>query len=586
MNKLLILLLLSTPLFPHEDALADTHDIDAASEVRALADELWEFMLENSTYLRQQEGLPIEKFEDVTLEQYNTNQAIDEELRARLQRINPSSLNGDDLITYEILQFELRDSGANEDDYWLTFDITSYVGPYLFRIAQQALITLPITDKASASHYLKLVDEYADIIDQTISKVEGQMQRGLYLPKPALPATRLTWQGMKAASRPSLQVNDDRLTALPVNDKEKFIESLSELQDRVDAGFDRLVSLIGDEYEAAAPEEVGLRQYPNGEAVYQRFIKSHTSLDLTPQEIHERGIKAVNEIVSRMTNIRRQLGFEGSAREFIDQIMVDERFIARSSEEIETIFNLYIDRIEPLLDDYFKSTPKAAYGVRRLPLAAEAGMTYGYYNVPTASDPVGYYNYNGSNPEKRSLIWAGSLIYHELLPGHHFHLATQNENKILQDYRRKYMSGAFTEGYAEYAASLGIEMGMYEDPYELYGRYLAEIFLASRLAVDTGLNALGWSLQEARDYMAKYVVQSKEEIASETLRYSTSIPAQALNYRLGYEKHWELRRRAEAALGEQFDIREYHDIVLSDGSKPLVVLELKVDRWIASKSQL
>ena len=586
MHKLLMLLLLLTPLFAHEDALADTHDIDAASEVRALADELWEFMLENSTYLRLQEGLPIEKFEDLTLEQYNTNQAIGEKFRARLQRIDPSSLNGDDLITYEILQFELRDSGANEDDYWLTFDITSYVGPYLFRFAQQALITLPIIDKASASHYLKLVDEYADMIDQTISKVEGQMQRGLYLSKPALPATRLTWQGMKAASRPSLQVNDDRLTALPVNDKEKFIESLSELQDRVDAGFDRLVSLIGDEYEAAAPEEVGLGQYPNGEAVYQRFIKSHTSLDLTPQEIHERGIKAVNEIVSRMTNIRRQLGFEGSAREFIGQIMVDERFIARSSKEIETRFNFYIDRIEPLLDDYFKNTPKAAYGVRRLPLAAEAGMTYGYYNLPTVSDPVGYYNYNGSNPEKRSLIWAGSLIYHELLPGHHFHLATQNENEMLQDYRRKYMSGAFTEGYAEYAASLGIEMGMYEDLYELYGRYLGEIFLASRLVVDTGLNALGWSLQEARDYMVKYVVQSEVEIASETLRYSTSIPAQALNYRLGYEKHWELRRRAEAALGEQFDIREYHDIVLSDGSKPLVVLELKVDRWIASKSQL
>ena len=584
MHKLLILLLLSTPFFVN-DAVADTHDMNAASEVRDLADELWEFMLENSTYLRLQEGLPIEKFEDLTLERYNINQAIGENFRARLQSIDPSSLNGDDLITYEILQFELRDSGTNEDDYWLTFDITSYQGAYLFRFAQQALLTFPINDKTSADHYLILAEEYADIIDQNIAKVEGQMQRGLYLPKPALPATRLTWQGIKEASRPSLQVNDDRLSALPVNDREIFMESLSELQDRVEAGFDRLVSLIGDEYEAAAPEEVGLRQYPNGEAVYQRFIKNYTSLDLTPQEIHERGIKAVNEIESRMTNIRRQLGFEGTAREFIDQIMVDERFIARSSEEIETIFNLYIDRIEPLLDDYFKNTPKAAYGERRLPLAAEAGMTYGYYNLPTASDPVGYYNYNGSNPEKRSLIWAGSLIYHELLPGHHFHLATQNENKILQDYRRKYTSGAFTEGYAEYAASLGIEMGMYEDPYELYGRYLAEIFLASRLAVDTGLNALGWSLQEARDYMAKYVVQSKEEIASETLRYSTSIPAQALNYRLGYEKHWELRRRAEAALGEQFDIREYHDIVLSDGSKPLVVLELKVDRWIASKSQ-
>ena len=124
---------------------------------------------------------------------------------------------------------------------------------------------------------------------------------------------------------------------------------------------------------------------------------------------------------------------------------------------------------------------------------------------------------------------------------------------------------------------------MYESPYDLYGRYLAEMFLAARLVVDTGMNALGWSLEEAREFLAQHVVQSEQEIASETLRYSTSMPAQALAYRLGYEKHWELRQRAEEKLGDKFDIREYHDVVLSDGTKSLPVLEAKVDRWIESQ---
>ena len=316
-----------------------------------------------------------------------------------------------------------------------------------------------------------------------------------------------------------------------------------------------------------------------------RRIRSNTTLELSPEQIQERGKKAVSEISARMQAIRDDMGFKGTALEFNDQIRKDPRFLAESPQEVEDRFMEYIKRIEPKLGAYFRSRPKAAYGVRRLPPAAEAGMTYGFYSQPTAGDPVGNYNYNASDLPNRSLVWAGSLIYHELLPGHHFHLATQGENEALLDYRRKYSVGAFTEGWAEYAASLGIEMGMYETPEELYGRYIGEIFLASRLVVDTGMNALGWSLQDARDYMRQYVIQSDSEIASETLRYSTSIPAQALAYRLGYEKMWELRHRAEEALGDAFDIRDYHEVVLSDGAKPLVVLEAKVDRYIASALQ-
>jgi len=560
---------------------AESRQHQATAAVRELADDIWASYLEDSTYLRLQEGLPIVKFEDLTLEQYHADQAKAAEFRTRLQQVDAQSLAGDELITYEILALQLADKRANDDDYWLSFDITAYIAPYNFQFATQALASQQIKDAAAADHYLKLSGELADMIDQLITKVEGQVQRGIFLPKAALPSTRATWSGLQTALPAGLQVSDERLAALSEEERGAFKLALQELIDtRVIGGFERLLAALGPDYEAQAPEAVGLSQYPGGLDVYKRRVNQETTLDLSPEEIHERGKQAVADISARMAAIRAELGFEGSAQDFLAALQSDPQFFAESAEEVEATFMKYIDRIEPHLGDYFKTQPEAAYGVRRLPLASEAGMTYGYYNPPTVSDPVGYYNYNASGLDTRNLVWAGSLIYHELLPGHHFHMATQNENQALQDFRKKYSVSAFTEGWAEYAASLGIEMGVYETPYELYGRYIGEIFLASRLVVDTGMNALGWSLEDARAYMREYVIQSESEIDSETLRYSTSIPAQALAYRLGYEKMWELRQRAEAALGDRFDIRDFHYEVLSDGAKPLPVLEAKVDRYI------
>ena len=570
---------------PAPDTAIDSDaSLNAVAQLTALADDMWADQVENSTYLRLQEGLPIKKFEDLTLEQHHESIRRMAGFRARIEEIDPSKLSGDDLTTYEILKFEARDKGTNDDDYWLNFDITSYQAPYLFQFARQALATTPVTNEAEADHYLTLAGELADTVDQLNDKVAGQVERGIYLAKPALSTVRATWEGIQVAIPADVRVAKERLELLPDDERAAFEEELEKIiADRIVAGLGELIAAIGEDYEASAPETVGLGQYPGGAEVYARAIETQSTLGLTPQQIHDRGIEAVNEIADRMAQVRTQLEFDGSARDFIDEVAFDPRFIADSPDEVESIFLEHIRRIEPKLDAYFKTQPEAGYGVRRLPPAAEPGMTYGYYNPPTAADPVGYYNYNGSNLEIKSLLWSGHLIYHELLPGHHFHIATQGENKALHDYRQKYSVSAYTEGWAEYASSLGIEMGMYENPYDLYGRYLGEIFLATRLVVDTGMNALGWSLEEAREYMAKYVVQSEQEIASETLRYATSIPAQALAYRLGYEKHWELRKRAEEKLGGDFDIREYHEVVLSDGAMPLPVLEAKVDRWIESQ---
>jgi uncharacterized protein (DUF885 family) len=194
-------------------------------------------------------------------------------------------------------------------------------------------------------------------------------------------------------------------------------------------------------------------------------------------------------------------------------------------------------------------------------------MTYGYYQPPTVVDPVGRYMYNGSDLDKRSMLTAASLIFHELAPGHHFHLARQAENSELPDLRRESaeLSG-FNEGWAEYAAGLGWELGLYEDPYDGYGRLVHERFTAQRLVVDTGLAALGWTLDQAREYMRANTTESDTQVATETLRYATDLPGQALAYRLGFLEFHALRERAGR------DLADFHEFILGNGALPFPVI--------------
>src|SRR5262245_36284925 len=202
----------------------------------------------------------------------------------------------------------------------------------------------------------------------------------------------------------------------------------------------------------------------------------------------------------------------------------------------------YVQNILPKIDSYFMKLPNAPYGVKRLDPGLEASMTFGYYQVPTKADPKGYYNYNGSDLKDRSLLDAGSLIYHELIPGHHFQLNLQSENEALPPFRREGGQTAYVEGWAEYSSDLAEQMGMYRDPYDLYGRLTADMFLTVRLVVDTGMNYMGWSQEKAMQYMKENTLLSETQIRSESLRYSTDIPGQALAYKMGSKKIQELRK--------------------------------------------
>jgi uncharacterized protein (DUF885 family) len=221
--------------------------------------------------------------------------------------------------------------------------------------------------------------------------------------------------------------------------------------------------------------------------------------------------------------------------------------------------------------------PKASYDVQRLDPHLEGSMTFGFYRPPTATDPIGHYYYNGSKLNERNLLFAAGLMCHELIPGHHFQIARQEENDSLPPFRREAFQTAFVEGWGEYAANLGFEMGVYNDPYDHYGRLLMDSMIASRLVVDTGMNALGWSRERASQFLRENTILSDAEIATETLRYAVDIPAQALAYKIGSKQMLALRRRARERLGPKFDIRQFHEWLIGSGSMPLGVLEQHID---------
>jgi uncharacterized protein (DUF885 family) len=558
----------------------------AAAEVNKLADELLEHLRSTSAYVRMLSNLPVSEIDDFTFERAQQEADFSRSALSRLQAVQIDGLPQDQWLLAKLLEHTYETGVHTADDYWLNFLVTPYSGGQTVLAVHQVLRSQTIAGKADLHRYLKLVDEYAAMIDQMAAKTRAQAERGIRVPKAALTGVRATLTGLRGAAPAALDVAGARLEGLDGSttaDVEAFRTELSKrVKERVTPAYDRLLAVFDSSYATAAPDKVGLSQYPGGKETYLRLIVYGTGLSLTPQEIHERGLATVADLDARKRAIREQLKFEGDREAFHDMLRSDSRFLAKTPADVERRYRSYVERMAPKIPEYFSVLPKAPYGVKRLDPAAEPGMTYGYYEQPSPANPAGTYYYNGSNLGQRSLATASHLIYHELIPGHHLHLALQTEKQDVHPVRRFMLFGAFNEGWAEYAASLAHEMDLYQDPYDHYGDLLMQSMLAVRLVVDTGMNYFDWPLDKARAYMKEHTFESDVQIASESLRYSTDLFAQALHYRLGFDQIWTLRKRAEAELGDRFDIRAFHATVIGDGAMPLDVLAEQVDRYIAA----
>jgi uncharacterized protein (DUF885 family) len=336
-------------------------------------------------------------------------------------------------------------------------------------------------------------------------------------------------------------------------------------------------------YKPKARKTLGIEATPNGKAYYAYTARRHTTTDLTPDQIADIGIKEVARIHGDMDQIIQEVGFKGSFKEFQAMLRSDPRFSAKSLEELLMHAALISKRIDDELPKWFGLLPRLTYGVRPVPAEIEESYTSGrYWTGSPEQGLAGGYMVNTSHLDQRPLYEFPALTLHEAVPGHHLQIALAQENTGIPLFRRNDDLTAFVEGWALYSERLGIEMGIYQTPYEQFGRLSMEMWRACRLVVDTGLHHKGWTRDQAIAYLADNTALAQKNVVVEVDRY-IGWPGQALGYKIGELKIRELRKRAEEALGERFDIRQFHDLVLGQGPLPLDLLEKRVDAWIATK---
>jgi uncharacterized protein (DUF885 family) len=508
-----------------------------------------------------------------TFEQAKADSAWADQFLVRLHRVQPDRLSHDDWITYAMLESDAGIAKEASNYFWFQVPVTPYSSP--LRGVTGSFGALPLKSGADVTAYIDALNRVPVVMASYEARLRSQMARGIVAPAEELRLVLPYLRGFAApAASSQFRPNADRLSALDADARATAVQRIdAAIAEVVNPSIERLAAFVDGPYRAKAPASVGLAQYPGGREYYQYLIKAHTSLTLTPEEIHAIGLSEVARLEEELDRVRRQANFTGTLAEFHAYLRNDPRFKAASSEDIGVRMMKAIRRIEPQVGEFFPLQPKAPYGVKRLDPALEGSMTYGYYQQPTGDEKGGYYMFNGFKPEERSILMAEAVIYHELVPGHHFQIALQRENEALNPYRRNAGFTAFTEGWAEYASDLAGEMGMYSDPYARAGRLAMDLFLSTRLVLDTGMNALGWSRERGIAYMREHTFESDLQIDTETLRYSADYHGQALAYKLGARKFHELRDRLAKEQGATFNLPAFHAWLLRAGSMPLTVLE-------------
>ncbi|MGK2927214.1 MAG: DUF885 domain-containing protein [Lysobacterales bacterium] len=353
------------------------------------------------------------------------------------------------------------------------------------------------------------------------------------------------------------------------------------VMDDVIPAYRRLDEFLREEYLPGARQTLGANELPGGEAFYRAQIRQYATVDMSPREIHDIGLEQVARIQAEMRAIIEEVGFEGDFAAFLAFLRSDPQFYAKTPKELLAHASYYAKKIDGRLPMLFGHLPRQPYGVAPVPEEIAPFYTAGRYaGAPLEARRGGYYWVNTYALESRPLYAIPALTLHEGAPGHHTQNALALEQQDQPPFRRFDYISAYGEGWGLYAEKLGLEMDIYETPYEHFGRLTYEMWRACRLVIDTGVHAFGWSRQQAIDYLASRTALSLHEVTTEVDRY-ISWPAQALSYKLGEYTIWQLRSQAEEALGSDFDIRAFHDFILSLGSVPLDVLREEVGLWIA-----
>lgn len=557
---------------------------DQAAVLHVLFDEAWEFELQENPLFATSVGE--RRYDDrlpsVRAEDHARRAVYRRGLLERLKHIDRSALGDVDRVSYDMFERQLLDRLSE-------FEFKSYEMPinadWGFHIGFARLPDdMPLGSVRDYENYLLRLRAFPAYLDQQIQVMRSGLERGFSVPRVTLegydetiavyvvddPEGSVFYAPFASFPGAIPRVEHDRLRAA----------AGAAIMESVVPAYRTFHDFMTGEYLPRARTTIGASEMPNGRDYYAYLIKHFTTLDLTAEQIHQIGLAEVRRIRSEMMGIIEEVGFSGGFAAFLEFLRTDPRFYAQTPDQLLKEAAYLAKRMDGKLPSLFKTMPRLPYGVAPVPQELAPKFTAGrYIDSPIGSTQPGYYWVNTYRLESRPLYTLPALTLHEAVPGHHLQIALAREQEGLPAFRRHAYINAFGEGWGLYSEWLGIEAGMYPDPYSRFGRLTYEMWRACRLVVDTGIHTMGWSRDRTMEYLAANTALSLHEVRTETDRY-ISWPGQALSYKMGELKIRELRRMAEDQLGERFDVREFHDVVLLDGTVPLMVLEEQVRRWI------
>ena len=514
--------------------------------------------------------------------------AFAEDWLAKIEAYDPSGLDSASRLSYDIFVNDLQQQleGNRFPAWMLPINQFGSVFSFLPQLGSGAGAQ-PFVTAEDYDNWLKRANLSVALFDSAIGNMREGIKAGVVQPRVLMEKVLPQLQSVIAES-PEQSMFWGPIERMPKDfseaDKQRLTEAYSKLiSEQLNPAYQRLHDFIRDEYLPASRDTVAFSALPDGAAWYAFNVKNQTTTELTPAAIHDIGLAEVARIQGEMREVMKQVGVEGELKDFFKFVTEDKQFNFASEEELLDRYNGLRDKIDAKVPDLFSLIPKSPFEIRPVEAFRAKSAAGGQYFPPSAdgSRPGIFYVNTYDLPSRK--VWdMESLYLHEAIPGHHFQIALQQELTDLPAFRRFGGETAFAEGWGLYAESLGKDLGVYTDPYQYFGRLQAELWRSIRLVVDTGLHSKNWTREQVIQYMLDNSATSETEAVAEAERY-IAIPGQALAYKIGELKILELRKRAQQALGDKFDIREFHAEVLRDGAVPLSALEAKIDRWIASR---
>lgn len=559
---------------------------DANADFEALLDAHWSWTLSTAPTFATSLGVRDhdDRLGDPSLEAYEAQVERQTTFLSQFDAIDPDALNADNQLNLQLMKLELESAieAATYGGRYIT--MTNRAGPHTFITGMVS--RLPFRSRADYDSYLARLEAAPDYLEKASSRLRAGIDAGWV--QPCAPMT-----GYEASIRTHIVDNvddsvlmdafDARPTGVSADDFAAYrLRAETIVEEQVLPALEAFERFYLTEYAPACRTEVGLSSIEGGADYYDYLARMFTTTDLTPDEIHNIGLSEVARIRAEMDEVQKEAGFDGTFKEFQDFLRTSPEFYPKTAQERMDAAAVILKKMDGKLPELFTKFPRMPYGIKEIPLDVAEKTTTAYYSRPAGDGSrAGFYYINTTNLDKRPLYEMEALSLHEAVPGHHFQIALSQE-LTLPDFRKYGGFTAFIEGWGLYSERLGLDVGFYETPYTNFGRLSYEMWRACRLVVDTGMHSMGWTREQAVDYMIENTGLSVKNINNEVDRYITR-PGQALAYKIGELKIRELRALAESELGEGFDIRMFHDTVLENGAVPLSVLEEKVKAWIATQ---